>query len=335
MKTYSKSFYFLLVPLIILLLLSVFARVLPYGITEERYFLLVLSGRLMFITGYFLLSRKQNIKVIPITLCMVTLLSIYGPQSAFSVSFYSQRSILISIFKKHGLFKDGKLVPTGNKEMKANEGKEAVAKLRYLVVGNDMQELQPYISRDLKNVADSLEKESGDNQFAYARSTEANWLITYLGLDKFENGNRWANSISYDFDTGDEAVVDIKGYDVMLPIDDHQFNFNQADTFKVNNITIRKVTDSLYNSKLFLNNKMVSFDIKQIADSLIEHKVLKPYDPSNNNSDYWKANKMIMVQRNAPGITVVFAIGKIDISYNAKKALSVSDIKGYYLIKTE
>src|SRR6185437_825577 len=96
-KTYARSFYFLLIPLLALLFLAVFTRILPYGITAPRYFLIVLAGWLLFITFYFLLSQKQNIKVIPVSLCILALLSVYGPQSAFSVSRYSQMHLLTNI----------------------------------------------------------------------------------------------------------------------------------------------------------------------------------------------------------------------------------------------
>ena len=85
-RSFSKSFYFLLIPLLVLLYLAIGARVGRYGITEERYFVLVLALWLTFVTIYFLLSVKQNIMIIPVSLSIVTLFSVYGPFNAFSVS---------------------------------------------------------------------------------------------------------------------------------------------------------------------------------------------------------------------------------------------------------
>ncbi|MBB6237044.1 hypothetical protein HDC90_001661 [Pedobacter sp. AK013] len=89
-KLFSRFFYVMMIPLVVLLLLAVWKRVGHYGITESRYVLTALALWLAGITSYFLFSKKQNIKVIPISLCIISLLATYGPQSAFSVSKYSQ-----------------------------------------------------------------------------------------------------------------------------------------------------------------------------------------------------------------------------------------------------
>jgi hypothetical protein len=60
LKTFSRSFYYVLIPLIILLLWAVLARVIDYGITEERYFLIILAAWLAFINAYFLLCLVKN-----------------------------------------------------------------------------------------------------------------------------------------------------------------------------------------------------------------------------------------------------------------------------------
>ena len=93
-KLFSKFFYLMMIPLVILLLLAIWKRVSNYGITESRYILICLAAWLSLITLYFLISKKQNIKVIPASLCVLALLAVYGPQSAFSVSRYSQLSRL-------------------------------------------------------------------------------------------------------------------------------------------------------------------------------------------------------------------------------------------------
>src|SRR5665647_3558162 len=69
---FSRFFYFALFPLIILLFLAVKRRISDYGITEQRYFILVLALWLLFIAIYFLFSKSKNIKLIPVSLCILT-----------------------------------------------------------------------------------------------------------------------------------------------------------------------------------------------------------------------------------------------------------------------
>ena len=91
-KIFSRWFYVALYPLIILLGVSIYNRISEYGITEHRYFILVLATWLVFIASYFLLSKKENIKIIPMTLFALALLTSTGPWGAFSVSEHSQKN---------------------------------------------------------------------------------------------------------------------------------------------------------------------------------------------------------------------------------------------------
>ena len=147
LKTFSRSFYFLLIPLLGLLFVAVGARVFKYGITESRYFLILLACWLLFISVYFLLFKKQNIKLIPVSLCILTLLAIYGPQSAVSVSMYSQRRIIIRFFEKYKAFKDGKLMPVDSNKVSKIDGSRVVANLDYFISKYDILPLQPYINK--------------------------------------------------------------------------------------------------------------------------------------------------------------------------------------------
>ena len=341
-KTWARSFYFLLIPLIVLLFLAMITRVLPYGITQPRYFLLLLAIWLSFITMYFLLSKKQNIKIIPITLCFLTLISIYGPISAFKVSVYSQRSKLIGLFEKYGKYKNGKLVPLGSTKMTSKDGTEALAKLYFLSNDENMNDLQGYINKDLSVVSDSLTKASqqrGYNSiYNYALKESKNeWLTNYLGLDKFADniGEDWVN---YSYDDDSNIVLNVKGYDYVTRLVD---GFSNTDTtfLKADGIKIKQLSDTLFNCKLFLNNELIVFNLKQVSDSLIKHKSrLRPYtynrDGNNNQQkDISMPQEMLFVQQQTKSYIVSFEINKLVVNYSKNKVSNVSEIEGYYLIR--
>ena len=92
MRTFSKWFYFLLVPLLGLLFWAILYRVNLYGFTHERYYVLLLSIWLTVVVAYFIINKQPKIKFIPISMCLFGLLSIAGPQSADSISKNSQLS---------------------------------------------------------------------------------------------------------------------------------------------------------------------------------------------------------------------------------------------------
>ena len=91
-RTFHKWFYYLLVPLLGLLFWAILYRINLYGITHERYFVLALALWLTLLTAYFIFKKNPEIKFIPITMCVIALLTIIGPQSADSVSKRSQLS---------------------------------------------------------------------------------------------------------------------------------------------------------------------------------------------------------------------------------------------------
>lgn len=187
LKTFSRSFYYVLIPLILLLVWAVLARVIAYGITEERYFLIILSVWLTFISSYFLISKSQNIIIIPFSLCLLTAFSVYGPQGAFSTSERSQVKELKHLFEKYKSLEGDKLIA-----LKINPSKEDMSRMinvvDYLVNMHGLESFNPILKRDLETVEDSLyalatEKKYDSRTSRWEiKSKQKLWLYTYLNL---------------------------------------------------------------------------------------------------------------------------------------------------------
>ncbi|WP_288446470.1 DUF4153 domain-containing protein [uncultured Chryseobacterium sp.] len=107
-KIFSKAFYYTIVPLIVLLFTAVFTRILEYGYTEPRYFVLLLALWLLSIVVYSIFSRKSTIKFIPISLFLFGAFALIFPYlNAFSVANRSQKKQLMSILKQNQLISAG------------------------------------------------------------------------------------------------------------------------------------------------------------------------------------------------------------------------------------
>jgi hypothetical protein len=223
LKTFSRSFYYVLIPLILLLLWAVLARVIDYGITEERYFLIILAAWLTFINAYFLLSKSQNIMIIPFSLCLLTIVSVYGPQGAFSTSRRSQINELKELFGNHGSLDGDKII-----SLKLKPGKEDMSRMinivDYLVNMHGIESFSPILKRDLGIVQDSLlsvnAKKKYDSRTSNSeiKSRQRLWLYTYLNLkpddasgSKLSLGTNRAEAFNMDFLPLNEA-------DYMLPL---------------------------------------------------------------------------------------------------------------------
>jgi hypothetical protein len=83
-QLYSRSFYAGLFPLIVLLLMAIWRRLSEYGLTEDRYFLLVLTLWMTGIASYFSFGRHPIIKAIPLSLALLAVLHAGWPLGPLS-----------------------------------------------------------------------------------------------------------------------------------------------------------------------------------------------------------------------------------------------------------
>src|SRR3546814_11283061 len=94
MRQFSKFFFWLMLPLLLLLFVAIWVRTDNYGLTEMRYFIILLAIWLLALCLYFILHKSPSIQLIPISLFILALLSTYGPQSPFNLSKKSQQARL-------------------------------------------------------------------------------------------------------------------------------------------------------------------------------------------------------------------------------------------------
>lgn len=107
-RVFSKIFYYTLVPLVILLFIAIFTRILAYGYTEPRYFVLLLALWLGSVVLYFVLAKKTTIKYIPLSLFLFGLFSLLMPYfNTFAVAKRSQKTELDKVLTQNQLLDKG------------------------------------------------------------------------------------------------------------------------------------------------------------------------------------------------------------------------------------
>jgi hypothetical protein len=147
-NTYSRFYYLALFPLVVLLWIAICKRIGSYGITELRYFVLLLGIWLAAIAFYFVFSKGKDIRVIPASLCLLALLSLWG---ASSVSLAVQRGRLQAILQKDGLFMDGK-VKRATKDVPLADRQKISSITDYLMDMHGCQVLQPWFRNNLDSL---------------------------------------------------------------------------------------------------------------------------------------------------------------------------------------
>jgi len=209
---YGRWFYVLLMPSVAMLLMAIWQRVDQYGITERRYFLAILALWLAAIALFYAVSASRNIRLIPVSLCLVALGTFTGPWSAYSISSASQASRLGAILERTGLLTGGEL-RTAASPVAFEDRKEISATVRYLVSTHGPRSLGR-VSRDMAAVADSVAR--ADSLVAAQDEPIARAVMDRLGVEYVnryeavpENWlNYYANNVG--------VAVPVAGYDYVL-----------------------------------------------------------------------------------------------------------------------
>ena len=103
-KNYIKWFFRALIPLVVMLYLAITERIGDYGLTVNRYLVIAMATGLALTTLYFVFSKKKDIRLIPIILCIIALLSSYGPWNAFAVALHSQQGRLENLLTANNIW---------------------------------------------------------------------------------------------------------------------------------------------------------------------------------------------------------------------------------------
>ena len=154
-------FFYSMIPLIIMLPIAVLRRTSQYGFTESRVIGCAVALWLIVITIYFIFSRKKNIRIIPISLCIFAILMSYGPWSIFSISERSQVERLRNLLGNNGVLMNGK-VTREHSVIPSRASWQISSIISYLHDNHGYNMIQPWFNEPLlkqvgKTVAVNLE----------------------------------------------------------------------------------------------------------------------------------------------------------------------------------
>jgi len=180
-QLYSRSFYAGLFPLIVLLLMAIWRRVSEYGLTEDRYFLTVLTLWVTGIACYFTFGRQPSIKFIPVSLALVAMLTVAGPWGPYSLSRQDQTSRLRERLQRLGILRDGRVQKT-SASVELKDRKEISALVRYLVDMHGIASLQPWFGEDLERRLEKDGERTGSSLFSRHTYGQAKAITEMMGV---------------------------------------------------------------------------------------------------------------------------------------------------------
>ena len=248
---FSKVFYYSLLPLLILLFTAIFTRVLQYGFTEARYYVLVLAIWLATLTIYYIFYKKASIKFIPISLFCFGIFGLLFPfLNAFSVSVKSQKAELISLLNSEKLIENGKI--NFDKKISDTTANNILDKFEYLNERNEKPFLETLVP---KNVQEKKEFKEG----YFWNSSEYFSQITYA-----HDNNYQANLLTL---RSPEGLIDIKGYDKALEI-----TSLYKQSYDFDKMAIRVINENESSEKIIIEINNSSVDISPQINNLFAEK---------------------------------------------------------------
>jgi hypothetical protein len=216
-KIFSKWFYLILFPLIVLLFVAIIRRTGEYGITERRYFVFVLALWLTVIAFYFSINKIKNIKIIPYSLCVVAFLTSFGPWGAFNLSEKSQFSRLEEILTKNKLLIDGKIVK-GINPLSEEERQEVSSAIKFFSERKSLEKIQPWFDINL----DTIKNETTDNVCKTKEAKITDLMGIEYTLFKVSQNNRY-----FYWNIKDYYYLNIKDFEYKV-----NFRFNNSEKEK-------------------------------------------------------------------------------------------------------
>lgn len=243
----------LILPILIMMFVSIFIRIRAYGVTENRYYVVILGAWVMGIMLFMCFSKHLRNIVIPISLSIVTIVSVFGPLSSFSVSKYSQNKRLLAILKKNNMIVNN-LAAKAPKTITDHDKREINRILTYFEEKHSLKDVK-YVSKDFK---------LGDMENVFGFKYEG---YIYLSKDNYFSYNMEKTNLP----------MDIKNYDYLLDFR------NKGTDWSVSNKDIKAKYDNQNGLiTLYLKDKEVyRKSIKDFADTLYNKYGTKPGESVN------------------------------------------------------
>ena len=239
---YSRYFYVVMTILSVVMMAAAWRRISDYAITEERYFVILIALWLLLIGVLFVTRPGRSIKIIPVSLFVVSLLSAYGPWSAHSVSLRSQKNRLEKILLKHKLLVSGKLDSSGGGLKEDSESARSI--ISYIERHHGMKELSHWmksndhsVNRFFEEAGISYRSYDYDNYWSIYPVSQFP-VVDIAGFSKLQNFNiasegQWNDRLTL---RQRELIVQVHGLSDSIPIE----KFIGASAFSRFNTSVQK-----------------------------------------------------------------------------------------------
>lgn len=206
-KYFISWFSKLILPLIVMMFVSMGIRISAYGITENRYYVLIMGIWIAAIMIYYSLKKSPNNIILPVSLAIIAVLSVVGPWSSFSVAEYSQNKRLEAILTKYDMIENNQIA-RAKTELSTTDKIEITEIISYFDNTDRLEKV--------KYLPENYDNSNFEDTFGF----EPVYQISYPGTEEEE-------VYFYRFLEPFSAPIDIKDFDYFFYIKGVSYNSNQ------------------------------------------------------------------------------------------------------------
>ena len=253
-KFYKKYFPLISIPLILLALFSINERIFQYGVTENRYLVVILILWLLFNMIFII---KADVKWVLISFIFAVLVAIFSPFNLVNVSINSQNKRLERILKKNGIIQNKKFINKNN-ELSQRTKNEIMSIIDYFY--NNALEIK---RKKIKILEKTYEK---PEDFMKVIGVNDSWK-SYENIDIQEKNIVSDIALKTDDDI---EITKIKGYDYLIYDFSVSYPLDTNETKEINNNGYKIIlkNENLTIKNIQKNTEILNINLNKIANEI-------------------------------------------------------------------
>lgn len=302
-KMFKVWFPKIILPVLFMMFMSIYQRINQYGITENRYYLIVLGLWVLGIMIYFSVKKHLINIIIPISLSIVMLNSVFGPLSSFAISKYSQNKRFESLLLQNNMLSDS--IITKNESISLDDKREINNIISYFNSNHKIE--------DIKVLPNDFDLDKMENIFGF--KYEPYYFYPYEENKYFYYGTN--NS---------DDIIDISGYEYYLNMSSWNENSREVDGLI---LKYNRSNNTLIISKDETN--ILEQDITQFVKDIYQKQEAKSPNEGKNMVSYEDMTYEVMIDKELATLDLKFIFTDISGKIDGKNNLIIETV-GFILL---
>ncbi|MBU5310576.1 DUF4153 domain-containing protein [Tissierella carlieri] len=306
-KLFKVLFPKIILPVLFMMFMSIYQRIAQYGITENRYYVVVLGLWVLGIMLYFSFKKPLRNIVIPISLSFIIFNSVYGPISSFTISKFSQNKRIESLLDRNNMLSNGEIIR--NSEIALEDKREISNIISYFHSNHKLKDIK-VLPKDFD--LDKMEIVMG---FKY----EPYYSFPYEQNRYFYYGTHNA-----------EDAVDIKGYDYYIHMNSWNENKREVAGLILQYDRLRNALIISKDDRIILEQDMVEF-----VRDIYEKQEAKVPDENKNMMNYEDMSYGVAVRSDIDNIDIKFIFNEVNGRVDENNNIIIESIDFILLISNK